>query len=111
MSFDGEYVSDHKGPIEECRNVSSDMGSKWYFYPWHLIVTEGLYVKEMYGCFVNVKTGEALLNQMFKGRKLSTVQSVFKQIDRWCRANDKTGLDSEQYEDEILRTFYKKYAR
>jgi hypothetical protein len=111
MSFDGEYVRDHKGSIEECRNASADMGSKWYFYPWHLVVTKGLYVKEMYGCFVNTKTGEPLLNKMFKGRKLSTVQSIFRQIDRWCKANDITGMNSEEYEDEIIRTFYGKFVK
>jgi hypothetical protein len=111
MSFDGEYVTDHKGTIERCQNASSDMGSKWYFYPWHLIVTKGLIVKEMYGCFINMKTGEPFLNIMFKGRKLSTVQKVFQSIDRWCKANDETGMSAEEYEDEIIKTFYKKYVR
>jgi len=77
MSFDGEYVKDHKGTLEECRNASDDMGSKWYFYPWHLIITEKYYIKEMYGCFCNIKDSEPILNKMFSGRKLETIQKIF----------------------------------
>lgn len=42
MSFDGDYITE--GPIfdtpENAWEHSSDMGSKWYFYPFHFVTTE-----------------------------------------------------------------------
>ena len=40
MSFDGEYRRDFRGSLEDCELASANMGSKWYFYPFHFIVDE-----------------------------------------------------------------------
>lgn len=37
---DGEHVTDqHEKPYNECVYASQEMGSKWYFYPFHVITT------------------------------------------------------------------------
>lgn len=78
MSFDGDYVRDSTGTLEDCLNRSADMGSKWYFYPFHFIVTfgSGIVVETGTGLVV-MGTGESFQSKLFKGRKLSTVKKVF----------------------------------
>ena len=42
MSFDGEYQIEHPifNTIEDAWKYSSELGSKWYFYPFHFVVSE-----------------------------------------------------------------------
>lgn len=42
MSFDGEYVKEFHNfeSIQDAWSYSNDMGSRWYFYPFHFVVTE-----------------------------------------------------------------------
>ena len=69
MSFDGEFVKDHKGTLGECLEASGNLGSKWFFYPFHFIVTNGGKV---------VDCPDLLLGQLFIGRYLRTVSKTFK---------------------------------
>ena len=77
MASDGDYVYDYKGSIEECNNASCNIGSKWYFYPWHLILTEKGIVEKAFGIVIDKKSNEAILNKIFKG-ELSLAISIFK---------------------------------
>lgn len=39
MAPDGEFITDGKfDTIEEAADNSADMGSRWFFYPFHFIV-------------------------------------------------------------------------
>ena len=42
MSFDGEYQTERPvfDSIEAAWSYSNDLGSRWYFYPFHFIVSE-----------------------------------------------------------------------
>lgn len=70
MSFDGEYVTE--GPFfetpEDAWEHSSDMGSKWYFYPRHFVTTEsGKTIRD-------TPDDLSFLNNM----RVTTVQRLFK---------------------------------
>ncbi len=41
MSFDGEYQIEHPefNSIDDAWNYSNDLGSKWYFYPFHFVIS------------------------------------------------------------------------
>jgi hypothetical protein len=70
MSFDGEFVSDFKGSLEDCREASAEMGSKWYFYPFHFILTEsGKTVAD---------AGDML--ECFIGKRFKTVVKKFEEL-------------------------------
>jgi hypothetical protein len=101
MSFDGDYIKDFTGSIEECQNVSGDMGSKWYFYPFHFIITDKGTVMET-GCgLIDLKTKESFLSKLFKNRKIRTVQNVFKKLYKHCDLND-LSLDGYAYESLMI---------
>ena len=42
MSFDGSYVTEGRDfeSVQAAWNRSEDMGSRWYFYPFHFVTTE-----------------------------------------------------------------------
>ena len=41
MSFDGDYVTEGQfKSVDEAWERSEDMGSRWYFYPFHFVTTE-----------------------------------------------------------------------
>jgi hypothetical protein len=99
MSFDGETVRDSQhDTIEEAQEASADMGSKWFFYPWHIIV-KGVTVKEMGGTFTSTKTDRSVLEEIFANKRLSTVKKFFNKISKRPDAQD---LDSEAFEMLII---------
>ena len=82
MSFDGEYVTENPvfESIEQAWDHSNDLGSKWYFYPFHWVVTEsGKTIKD---------TPDLL--KIFKGKRVKTVEMVFK---------DASGMEEAQRMD------------
>ena len=69
MSFDGEYKTEGKSfdSVESAWNRSNDMGSRWYFYPFHFVTTE---------------TGKTVVDapeilSWAIGRRVKTVQRIF----------------------------------
>ena len=88
MSFDGEYVTDLKGNITDCRNASYDMGSKWIFYPWHVIVTESNMIHEAYGNLYILQTEKSFIETMFNGRKFDTYRKAIIKTNQYCIDND-----------------------
>ena len=69
MSFDGEYKTEGKDfpTTEAAWDRSNDMGSRWYFYPFHFITTE---------------TGKTVVDapeilSWAIGRRVKTVQRMF----------------------------------
>ena len=73
MSFDGDFVKETtEKTIEDCWKRSNDMGSRWYFYPFHFVVTESL--KTI------VDTPNMLEN--LKRRKVSTIKKLFQELSQ-----------------------------
>lgn len=102
MSFDGEFVTDSIGTLEDCLNRSANMGSKWYFYPFHFIVTigNGKVVETSTGLVV-MGTGESFQSKLFKGRKLSTVKKVFANTYKRAESED-LQLDCLEFEHYMI---------
>ena len=101
MSFDGDYVKDFTGSIEECQNVSGDMGSKWYFYPFHFIITNKGTVMDTCCGLIDLNTNESFLSKLFKNRKIKTVQNVFKKLYEYCDSEG-LSLDGNAYESLMI---------
>ena len=41
MSFDGEYITEGRfSTVNDAWERSDDMGNRWFFYPFHFVVTE-----------------------------------------------------------------------
>jgi hypothetical protein len=98
MAFDGEFVKDSSGTLEQCQNASADMGSKWYFYPFHFIVTvPGGIVADTGSGLIDMFSKESFQSKLFKGRKLTTVKKVFYQTYKTAESRD-LQLDCMEFE-------------
>jgi hypothetical protein len=78
MSFDGDYVTEHPrgfdtfDSIESAWEHDNDMGSRWFFYPFHFVVNaSGLTV---------IDTAELL--EVFKGKRVNTVAREFERVSK-----------------------------
>ena len=85
MGFDGEYKIEGLFPsISEAWDRSNDMGSRWYFYPWHFVVTE---------------SGKTIVDSpdmlhCFNGKRLATVIKQFSTMSKQIKMEN---ADIEQY--------------
>lgn len=91
MSFDGDSKIERPefSTIEEVWNYSNDIGSKWYFYPFHFVVTAKT-IKD---------TPERL--SFLKGKRISTVKKLFK---KESERKENNGLDVDCFM-EVLRKY------
>jgi len=66
MSFDGDYQRERLkfDTIGEAWEYSNDLGSKWFFYPFHFVVKGE-----------TIKDAPAMLDYM-KNKRIKTVQKV-----------------------------------
>ena len=69
MSFDGEYQTERPvfESIDDAWEYSNDLGSKWFFYPFHFVVTE-------FGKTIR-STGQFL--EHLEGLRVKTVAKIF----------------------------------
>jgi len=69
MSFDGDYQREKREfkNIDDAWNYSNDLGSKWFFYPFHFIVKNK-----------TIKDSPDQLLEWTKNKRIKTVQEVFK---------------------------------
>lgn len=71
MTFDGDHVREGEfDTVEQAWDRASDMGSRWYFYPW---------------CFVTTESGKTIVAapdgmKQFTRKRLATVKTVFKAL-------------------------------
>lgn len=101
MSFDGAFVTDSEHEtIEQAGNASADMGSRWYFYPYHFIVA-GKTVKQTGEGLINMATKKAYMSVVFKGKRLQTVVKTFKKANAFCVTND-LQLDGYEFENLLI---------
>lgn len=92
MSFDGDFVKETtKKTIEECWERSNDMGSRWYFYPFHFVVTESL--KTI------VDVPDTLDN--LKRRKVSTIRKLFQELSK-LPENDRCTVDDFVFQLSLI---------
>jgi hypothetical protein len=85
MSFDGEYQEEKPefNSLEDLAEYDNDLGSKWFFYPYHFAIK-----------------GKTIANEpdypldFLKGKRLSTVSKMFNH----CSKNkDAEGMDIESF--------------
>jgi hypothetical protein len=75
MSFDGDYVNGSRDTFESIADAweeSNDMGSRWYFYPFHFVVTES---------GQTVVAAPELLTR-FERKRVATVRREFEQLSK-----------------------------
>lgn len=85
MSFDGDYVTEGQfDSIDQAWNRSNDMGSRWFFYPFHFVTTaSGKTIRD---------TPE--LMQHLNGSRVKAVSKHFEQV---CKTPEAQNLDAEAY--------------
>ena len=96
MGFDGEFKTERPDfqTTEQAWEYSGDLGSKWYFYPFHFVVTESL------------KTIVAAPDRMEElvGRRLKTVVKLFATVQVLPEA---VNADSEVFLALVMNYFLK----
>ena len=70
MAFDGEYQREGQmcSDIEAAWELSNNLGSKWYFYPFHFVVVN------------NTIRDVPSLMEKFLGKRIATVAKIFKEL-------------------------------
>lgn len=88
MSFDGEYKREsfEFDSIEETWEYSNDMGSKWYFYPFHFVVRGDTIKDAPYDI------------RKFCGKRIKTVQKIFKKLNE---KESMQGVGGEEFLDNL----------
>lgn len=94
MSFDGDYVTERFmcDTIEQTWNESGDMGSRWFFFPFHFVVTES-------GKTI-VDSGDRL--EFFNRKKLNTVKNIFNKVSS---QEEMDGADCDLFVEELYNIF------
>ncbi len=83
MSFDGEYITEARSnDTNELWNIAMNLGSKWFFYPFHFVCTN----KKINQSYAPVS--------WFEGRNITTVQKWFKEASEKQQAKD---LDPDDF--------------
>jgi len=69
MSFDGEYVRERPvfNNVDEAFEYSNDLGSKWFFYPFHFVTTESYKTIRAAGYFL----------EHLEGMRTKTIEKIF----------------------------------
>lgn len=86
MSFDGEYKVEHPEfeTIDKAWEYSNDLGSKWYFYPFHFVTTQSTKTIQDAGQFLDFTIG----------MKTKDVSSLFK---AHSEKEETKGMDYEAF--------------
>lgn len=72
MAFDGAYVTETPEfeSIEDAWEYSNNLGSKWYFYPFHFVI-KGVTIKD---------TPDQL--RYFNNKRIKTIKKKFNQLSK-----------------------------
>lgn|SRR6056300_926710 len=72
MAFDGDYVTERFKfeSIEDAWEYSNDLGSKWYFYPFHFVVANQT-IRD---------TPDQL--RYFNNKRIKTIKKIFNQLSK-----------------------------
>lgn len=95
MSFDGDYVKESNlfETIEDAWEHSSNLGSKWYFYPFHFVTTES---------YKTIVESAGVLLFSCNNKRLKTVKKMFSDTAKKSKA---AGLDCFEYA-ELINDIY-----
>lgn len=89
MNFRGEYQNEKSfDTIEECWEHSNDIGSRWFFYPFHFVVSDS---------GKTIIDGPHLLEKLNR-KRVKTVQEIFKNV---ADLPESQNLDSEDFVYEL----------
>ena len=86
MGFDGEYQTERPEfkTIEEAWEYSNNLGSKWYFYPFHFVVSNS--------CKTVVSPPDLVI--WAKGKRIKSVSKIFNIQSKFDRCQ---GMTSEEF--------------
>ncbi len=87
MSFDGEYQIERPTfeSVDKAWDYSNDLGSKWFFYPFHFVTTaSGKTIKDV----------PCNLMDHLKGMRVKAVAKHFAQVSKTQEAQN---ADSESF--------------
>lgn len=74
MTFDGDYVTEKTGfdTVSDAWEHADDMGSRWYFYPFHFVTTgSGITIADTpYGL------------EWMKNKRLATITEIFEVLSK-----------------------------
>ncbi len=95
MSFDGEFVREHKlfNTIEDANSHIENLGSKWYFYPFAFVTTE----------FYKTVVDAGIIEEL-NGKRLKTVSKLFEKV---CNAHRDQKLDIDQFIHAVKEEIWK----
>jgi len=84
MSFDGEYQEERPEfeSIDKAWDYSNDLGSKWYFYPFHFVITNKT--------IVNAPGG-------FEWAERKRISTVARFFERCSKRKDAQGMDCDEF--------------
>ena len=99
MSFDGDYQTERPEfeTIEQAWDYSNDLGSKWYFYPFHFVVTASV---------KTIKDAPYPLDYLIGSR----VSRVSRDFETLAKLPDAQNLDADNYAFFVATTDVKKAA-
>lgn len=95
MAFDGESKLERAEfkTVEEVWEYSGDLGSKWYFYPFHFAVTNsGLTIKDA-----------PFPLQHLQGKRVDTVERLFEKLSKEEEAQ---GMDAEAFAFFVSNSYF-----
>ncbi len=87
MSFDGDYVTEKTGfdSIQDAWNHANDMGSRWFFYPFHFVTTaSGKTIKDVPCSYMSHLSG-------------LRVKAVAKHFEQVAKTPEAINADSEAF--------------
>ena len=85
MSFDGEYKKEGQfDTIDQAWERSNDMGTRWFFYPFHFVTTEKTIVDSGIAGLI--------------GKRIKTVQNIF---NKHSKRPDMQGVDCFTFGDSL----------
>ena len=104
MAFDGDYVTDSEhNNIDDAIDASANIGSKWFFYPFHFILSGSKVIETGQG-LIRMSDKKAYSELMFKGRKFQTVINTFKKTFVYCMENEIEENDLYEFENIMIET-------
>lgn len=103
MAFDGEVQLERVGfkTVEEAWEHANNMGSRWYFYPFHFVTTaSSKTIVEACGSLdeLNGKRLKTVVDSCLSGmngKRLKTVRALFKEL------SEQLGMENAGVEDFI----------
>ena len=86
MSFDGEYQKERPTfeTPEAAWEYSNDLGSKWYFYPFHFVTSDS---------YKTIVSAPDLMRSL-EGKRVQTVANIFKKVSE---RKDMEGADVDRF--------------